>query len=89
MLSLSRQPENQSEKIIPLLEDAEPDMQLEAARYLLAKISAKETTQVFESKNTFLQSTLGNPFQEQFALALYAKKRDKDLYGGPSSLQEW
>lgn len=89
LLSLSRQPGNKSEKIIPLLQDAEPDVQIEAARYLRTKLAAKEIRQVFEAKKDLVQPSTGDALQEQFALALTPESGDKKPSGRPSAPREW
>ncbi|WP_237143996.1 HEAT repeat domain-containing protein [Pontibacter pamirensis] len=89
LLSLTRQPVDLSAKVVPLLQDAEPDVQIEAARYLRARLSSEEFRQALQSNFKASIEVKEEPLQQQFALALSPSNAKAPLPARPSSLQEW
>ncbi|CAN5895510.1 c-type cytochrome [soil metagenome] len=89
LLALARQPGDASAQVIPLLQDPEPDVQVEAARYLRGKLSGENLRQAFQPRLARGQNEQGEPLRQQFALALSPAEPGKQPVGRPASVEEW
>jgi putative heme-binding domain-containing protein len=89
LLALTRQPVDVSVRVIPLLEDQQPDIQIEAARYLRTKISSNGVKLALQQKYASLHAEDENPLREQLAMALSSLENGNTLSRHPSTLEEW
>lgn len=85
ILALQRQPTNVTEEIIPLLDDSNQDIQIEAVRYLRTRLSSDGVRKAL--KDTY-QTTDHNALKQQIALAV-GDELEGDKPQEPSSVEEW
>lgn len=89
LLVLTRQPVDVSAKVIPLLQDPDIDIQIEAARYLRTRLSSDSVRQALQQKHASLNKENQEPLRQQIALALSHETADGSVSGHPSSLEDW
>jgi putative heme-binding domain-containing protein len=89
ILALARQPLDVSEGVIPLLQDPDMNIRIEAARYLRTRLANKDVKQIFEQLYDSLESGKEEPLKEQMALALSITDTSDSLMKRPSTVEEW
>ncbi len=89
LLALAGQPVDASARVAALLEDAHPDVQLEAVRYLRGKAGNATVRQVLQRKYEALQDQRAAPLGEQIALVLADGGGQTASPQRPASLDGW
>ncbi len=84
LLALSRQPGEISARVIPLLEDAEADIRLEAVRYLRTQAGTETVKQALQQKYNSLSQEPDQGVKEQLIVAMAPEKVKR-----PASLDKW
>jgi putative heme-binding domain-containing protein len=89
LLALAGQPVDVSIRVTALLEDADPDVQLEAVRYLRGRAGDETVRQALLQKYEALQDQRAAPLGEQIALALADGGKQTASPPRPISLAGW
>lgn len=89
LLALSGGSVDVSDRVTALLDDAHPDVQLEAARYLRGRAGNGTTRQALHRKYEALQNQRAAPLGEQIALALADEGGKIAAPRRPASLDGW
>jgi putative heme-binding domain-containing protein len=90
LLALTRQPVDVSASVIPLLQDREMDVKIEAARYLRTRLAGEKVKETLRQTYDSLNKGQEEPLREQIALALSTGNHTENtLYSRPASLGEW
>jgi hypothetical protein len=89
LLGLSRQPPVAAARVIPLLDDPAPDVQLEAARYLRNHTGSEAVKQALRQRYAALREGEAEPLHQQIALALAGEPAGKPFPPRPASRRAW
>ncbi|GAA4455192.1 c-type cytochrome [Nibrella saemangeumensis] len=89
LLALARQPAEVSASVRPLLNDPNPEIQLEAVRYLRTRLSDSEAQRVLRPRYALQKGGGEEPLRQQLALALSPADAGHKLSHRPASLAEW
>ena len=89
LLALAGGPVDASARVAALLEDAHPDVQIEAARYMRGRAANGTVRQALHRKYEALQNQPAAPLAEQIALALADEGRQTASPQRPASLDGW
>jgi putative membrane-bound dehydrogenase-like protein len=88
LLALTRQPTDVSASVIPLLQDLDTDIRIEAARYLRTRLSSQGVKEAFQQLYGSI-SEQEQPLKEQLIMALADSPGANNLSNRPSSVEEW
>jgi hypothetical protein len=89
LLALSGGSVDASDRVAALLDDAHPDVQIEAARYLRGRAGNEAVRQALHRKYESLQNGRATPLGEQIALALANEGKQMTSPQRPASLDGW
>jgi putative membrane-bound dehydrogenase-like protein len=90
LLALTRQPVDVSASVIPLLQDPEMDVKIEAARYLRTRLAGEKVKETLRQTYDSLNKGQEEPLREQIALALLTGNTTENAsYNRPASPDEW